>query len=283
MKKLFLFSLILVSLVLGLGACGGSNEVGSPAAPTIARVRLWITLSGNSDDPPVTTLTPEQTMQANIWARGTTEEKTTFKVNLAHGEEFATLVTNVHTEGTGKAVGVGGLVNSLEPGNYTFQAISGAFGEIIGSLDITVASAAPPAQPNTTPELSPLPSPLPAAATPTLSEQPDTATFQKYFSEMGLGKMQADAKSPQDIQRNVAAFTAGDIFTLYGTVIQEVQISAKYYDAATKQSADAPAPPTPLGVGGFASSSNFIPPVGKYEFKVYVGDILVAVFPFEVR
>jgi hypothetical protein len=180
-KKLFLFSLILVSLVLGLGACGGSNDAKSPTVPAIAKVRLWITLSGNPDDPPVTTLTPEQTVQANIWARGTTEEKITFKVNLAYGEEFNTLVTSVHTEGTVKAVGVGGLANPLEPGNYTFQAITGAFGEIIGSLDITVASAAPPAQPSTPPELSPLPSPLPATVPSSLSDEPDMATYRKYF------------------------------------------------------------------------------------------------------
>jgi hypothetical protein len=99
---------------------------------------------------------------------------------------------------------------------------------------------------------------------------------------MGLGKMPADAKGPQDIQRNVTAFTAGDIFTLYGTVIQEVQISARYYNVATKESVDAGGPPTPLKIGGFGSSSTFNLSSGKYEYKVYVGDVLVGVFPFEV-
>jgi hypothetical protein len=130
-----------------------------------------------------------------------------------------------------------------------------------------------PAGPSPTPTSNPL---------ATRSEQPDKATFQKYFSEMGLGKCPADAKSPQDIQRNVTTFTAGDYWTLYGTVIQEVQVSAKYYDVATKQSGDAPASPMPLKVGGFASSSTLTLPVGKYECKVYVANVLVAVFPFEV-
>jgi len=163
------------------------------------------------------------------------------------------------------------LATPLEPGNYTFQAISGAFGEIVGSSQqITVT---PDTSVNT-----------PTATTPaaTLSEQPDKATFQKYFSEMGLGRMPPDAKSPQDIQRNVTTFTAEDYFTLYGTVIQEVQVSAKYYDVATRQSADAPTSPTPLKVGGFASSSTLPLPVGKYEYKVYAANVLVAVFPFEV-
>jgi hypothetical protein len=100
---------------------------------------------------------------------------------------------------------------------------------------------------------------------------------------MGLGKCPANAKGPQDIQRNVTTFTAGDYFTLYGTVIQEVQVSAQYYDVVTKQSADAGAPPTALKVGGFASSSSLTLPVSKYEYKVYVANLLVAVFPFEVR
>ena len=130
-----------------------------------------------------------------------------------------------------------------------------------------------PAGPSPTPTSSPL---------ATLSEQPDEATFQKYFSEMGFGRMAPDAKSPQDIQRNVTTFTAGDLLTLYGTVIQEVQVSAQYYSVATKQSVDALTSPMPLRFGGFASSSNPGLPVGKYECKVYGDDVLVAVFPFEV-
>lgn len=277
MKKwlLFLFITIVASLVLGLSACSSGNSTStgnSPNAPAIAKVRIWVTLSNNPDAAPVTSLTSAQTVQASIWARGTTEKTITFKINMNYGDKFTTLVTDVRTEGSSKAVSVGALSTTLEPGNYTFQAISGAFGEIVGSSpQITV-----------TPDTSVS---TPTATTPdaTLSEQPDTATFQKYFSAMGLGKCPADAKSPQDIERNVTTFTAGDYWTLYGTVIQEVRISAKYYDVATKQSGDVPAPPTPLQVGGFASSSTLTLPVGKYECKVYVGDVLVAVFPFEVR
>jgi hypothetical protein len=162
----------------------------------------------------------------------------------------------VRTEGSSKAVSVGALSTPLEPGNYTFQAVSGAFGEIVGSsLQITV--------------------------TPPL-EQPDKATFQKYFSDMGLGKLPVGGKLAQDFQQNATIFSSGDLIFLYGTVIQEVQVSAQYYSVATKQSADAPAPPTPMKVGGFASSRTLTLPVGKYDLKVYVGAVLVAVFPFEV-
>jgi hypothetical protein len=263
MKKWLSLSCMMVVtlLVLGLSACSGGNSSSTSTgnttgAPAIARVRMWLTLNDDPNAPPVTTLTPEQTVQASIWARGTTEKTITFKVNLNYGDKFTTLVTGVRTEGSSKAVSVGALSTPLEPGNYTFQAVSGALGEIVGSsLQITV--------------------------TPPL-EQPDKATFQKYFSDMGLGKIPTGGKLPQDLQQNVTVFSSGDQFTIYGTVIQEVQASARYYNVATKQSVDAPAAPTPLKVGGFAGSSTLTLPVGKYDCKVYVGAVLVAVFPFEV-
>jgi hypothetical protein len=271
MKK-WLLATVAAMLLFGLSACGGENSTGTstPSAPTIAKVRIWVTLSNNPDAEPVTSLTSAQTVQASIWARGTTEKTITFKVNLNYGDKFTTLATDVRTEGSSKAVSVGALATPLEPGTYTFQAISGAFGEIVGSSpQITV-----------TPDTS-VNTPTATTTAATLSEQPDKATFQKYFSEMGFGRMAPDAKSPQDIQRNMTTFTAGDQLTLYGTVIQEVQVSAQYYSVATKQSVDALASLTLLKVGGFASSSNRTLPVGKYECKVYVANVLVAVFPFE--
>ena len=258
MKRWLLCLIVLALLLPGLSACSGkagdtSNE---PGAPAIAKVRLWLTLSNNPDATPVTTLTPEQTVQASIWARGTTEKTITFKVNLNYGEKFTTLVNGVRTEGSSKAISVGALSTPLETGNYTLQAVSGALGEIVGSsLQITV--------------------------TPPL-EQPDQATFNKYFRDMGLGKIPAGGKLPQDLQQNVAVFSSGDSIAIYGTAIQEVQASARYYNVATKQSVDAPSAPTPLKVGGFAGSSTLNLPVGKYDCKVYVGAVLVAVFPFEV-
>jgi len=275
MKKWLLYSCLAVAVVLVLvfSACGGGGNTdgGSKStAPTIAKVRIWLTLSNNPDDVHVTTLTPAQTVQASIWARGTTQESLTFKVNLTYGDKLTTLATNVHTEGSVQAVAVGGFATPLETGDYTFQAISGAFGSIIGSLEFTVTSAttasAPPA---TTPVSS-------------LSEEPDQATFSKYFKDMGLGKLPPGGQLPLDLQQNVAIFSQGDLICLYGTVIQEVQISARNYNVATKQSVDAGAPPAPLKLGGFGGSSTLNLSAGKYEYKVYVGDVLVAVFPFEV-
>ena len=79
---------------------------------------------------------------------------------------------------------------------------------------------------------SPIPTSNPLA---TRSEQPDKATFRKYFSEMGLGKMPAGATGPQDLQRNVTFFTAGDQICLYGNIIQECQLRDAIYDVGTKE------------------------------------------------
>lgn len=127
------------------------------------------------------------------------------------------------------------------------------------------------------------------AATPTspsfpaLSEQPDKLTFQKYFSDMGLGRLPSGGKLPFDLQKNVTIFTAGDDMRLYGTVVQEVQISVRYYNVETGQVIKGSDAPHPYPPGGFAGGETVTLPPGKYEYKVYVGDVLVAAFPFVVR
>jgi len=119
----------------------------------------------------------------------------------------------------------------------------------------------------------------------TLSEQPDKVTFQKYFSELGLGKLPANAKSPADLQKNATIFASGENLVLYGsTIVPQVPISAKYYDVMTKQSiTSSVAPPAQPKATDFSSWESVSLSSGRYELKVYVGDVLVAVFPFEIR
>ena len=276
MKKylLFLFITFLVSLVLGLSACGNrsSNSTGnSSSVPKIAKVRIWVTLSNNPDAEQVTSLTSAQTVQASIWARGTTEGTITFKVNLNYGDKFTTLANGIRTEGSSKAVSVGALSTPLQPGTYTFQAISGAFGEIVGSSsEITV-------MPDTSVNTS---TTTPAS---TLSEQPDKATFNKYFSNMGLGKIPPGGQLPVDLQQNATVFTQGDQISLYFSVIQEVQVRTAIYDVAAKKVVKEGGLPGYLTPKNYAGAEPLTVPVGTYEDKVYAGDVLVAVFPFEVR
>jgi len=137
-----------------------------------------------------------------------------------------------------------------------------------------------PAPPDITPELSPLPSPLP---TSTPSVQPDIATFQKYFKELGLGKVPPGVKDfPTDLQKNATVFTTEDQICLYGEIILECMPRNTVCDSETGNVVSEGGLPRPM-TGGFAGWEPLTIPAGKYEYKVYVDDVLVAVFPFEVR
>jgi hypothetical protein len=124
-----------------------------------------------------------------------------------------------------------------------------------------------------------------STAPPTLSEQPDKATFAKYFSEMWIGRLPPGATSPADLERNVTVFAAGDnIYLSCSTLVPQVPMLAKYYNVATQQSVTSnvgiPAQPK---TGNFGSWAKLELSTGKYELKIYVDNVLVAVFPFEVR
>lgn len=269
---------LMVILALILGGCGGGGKTTTTAdSPALAKVRIWLTLSDNPDDTAVTIMTPEQSLQASIWAKGITQENLTFKLNLNHKGSFDTLANDVKTEGSNKAVIVGGFANTLETGDYTFQALSGAFGDVIGSLDFKVASSV------TTTLTTVSSSTIIPTPTSTLSEQPDMVTFAEYFADMGLGRIPAGGQMPNDLEEDVTVFFTGDDICLYGTVILEVEMTAEFYNTGTGETIITGSPPGFLAMGGFASSNIIDIASGKYEYKVYASGILVAVFPFEVR
>ena len=92
---------------------------------------------------------------------------------------------------------------------------------------------------------------------------------------------QARARGPGD---RTTTFTTKDTFCVGGTIIKDVQLTVKYYDTVAKKLVEAGgAPPSTLKAGGFVGSSSMPVPAGKWELKVYVGDKLVAVLPFEVK
>ncbi len=70
---------------------------------------------------------------------------------------------------------------------------------------------------------------------------------------------------------------------LYRTMIKEVLISINYHNVETGQMIEGVSAPAQYKLGGFAGGETVKLPSGEYEYKVYVGDVLVAVFPFEVR
>jgi hypothetical protein len=250
--------MVFVLLALITNACSNASN-NSTFSPENAKVKMWITLGNNPDDPPVTILTSIQTAQARLWAMGMSEESINFKVNIYQGDKLTGLASGIRVEGNNKAVAAGGLSLSstpLQPGNYSLKAHSGSFGDVVGVLNILVTETV-------------------------LSEQPDMAAFRKYFTELGIGKLPEGGKLPLDLQKNASVFVPGETLLLYGSAIQDVTISSRYYNLETKQGVDGGQ--IAQKAGGFASGGTLSLPAGKYECKIYVDQALVGVFPFEVR
>jgi len=143
-----------------------------------------------------------------------------------------------------------------------------------------VLPTAPPPSPAT--QASPTTAPV-----PTLSDQANKNVFHEYFSELGLGKLPEGEKvGPSNFQRNVEVFTSEHQIVLYGTLLQDTQagqVSAGIYNPEDNRFViEKSGFPRPMSKGGFASASPVNLPAGKYEYRVYVSDVLVAVFPFEI-
>ncbi|HNY18927.1 MAG TPA: hypothetical protein PLQ28_06665 [Flexilinea sp.] len=117
---------------------------------------------------------------------------------------------------------------------------------------------------------------------PASSEQPDEAMFKKYFSELGLGKIPPGGQLPLGLEKNATVFTSGDQIGLYGNILVECSPRNIIYDPQAQKTVREGGFPKPMK-GGFAGGEALDLPAGKYEYKVYVDDTLVAVFPFEVK
>jgi|GEM_PF-2888869 len=127
----------------------------------------------------------------------------------------------------------------------------------------------------------------PAEEAQQLSEQPDQVTFSQYFRELSVGRLDREWVGSETWYQHIEKtniVSPGDSLVLQGEVIKEVQICARYYDTQTKEfvGPENVEPPGPYKRGGFASGSTVNLPPGKYELKCYVGNILVAVLPFQV-
>ncbi|MCE5329902.1 hypothetical protein LLG07_06185 [bacterium] len=119
-----------------------------------------------------------------------------------------------------------------------------------------------------------------------LSEKPDEAVFKEYFSELGLGKLPENGKLPIDLKKNGNIFVSNgkDQLVIYGNLLKDVKLSDAIYDVnAKKDIREKTEFPMVMKKGSFAGSEPVTIPAGKYEFKIWIGDRLVGVFPFEVK
>ncbi|MHB1377205.1 MAG: hypothetical protein ACYCXB_07265 [Candidatus Humimicrobiaceae bacterium] len=122
-----------------------------------------------------------------------------------------------------------------------------------------------------------------------LSEQPDKAKYDEYFTEFYIGKLPLDKDAnPSNIPIKTAVFIVSeDKFCTVWTQKKDISsgsLSSAIYDTIAKKDFQ---PKTvfsmALSAGGHMGSESLGCPSGKYEYKVYIDNILVIAVPFEVR
>ncbi len=119
-----------------------------------------------------------------------------------------------------------------------------------------------------------------------LSEQPDIDTFKEYFRELGLGKLPENGQLPFDLKKddNIFVSNGGNQLVIYGELLKDAKLSNAIYDLNAKNNIrDKAESPMLIKKGGFVISEPVKIPSGKYEYKIWIGDKLVGVFPFEVK
>ena len=126
-------------------------------------------------------------------------------------------------------------------------------------------------------------------ATEELSEQPNKAKYDEYFTEFYLFKLpigtEMGASNPP--VKTAVFITSEDLFGSVMSVIKDIpagSIAGAVYDTAAKKDFEQKtAFPMALKASNYAGTQPLKYPPGKYEYKVYIDDVLVVVIPFEVR
>jgi len=117
-----------------------------------------------------------------------------------------------------------------------------------------------------------------------IPEGPNVEKSDEYFSDIGLGKLAADADLLQDMEPDISIFLPDEGICLCGTLKKSAIIGVAIYNPETSSyESERQDLPQTLEKGGFASCSELTAGSGKYEYRVYIGDSLVAVLPFEVK
>ena len=125
-------------------------------------------------------------------------------------------------------------------------------------------------------------------STDQLSEQPNKAKYDEYFTEFYLGKLpKGTDANPSNIPVKTTVFTSEDQFCSVWTQKKDIpagSISGAIYDTVAKKDFEPKtAFPMAINAGGHMGSQPLTYPPGKYEYKIYINDVLVIVIPFEVR
>jgi len=121
-----------------------------------------------------------------------------------------------------------------------------------------------------------------------LSEQPNRVKFNEFFSSIYLAKLPAGAKFEPSKIIKTSNFVIGDQFCMSINMKKQVlanTFSSAVYDVDAKQEIQprGGAFPQAMGPGNSTGCQSLDQSAGKYEYKFYLNDDLVAVLPFEVK
>ena len=130
--------------------------------------------------------------------------------------------------------------------------------------------------------------PTPVANSQTLSEQPNQAKFNEYLTKANLGKLLVNEEFNPFKVVPTTVFTSADQFCTSFDIKKTIlsgSLSVAIYDTVKKDYFQPKASfPVEMKKGGSVGcSGNLEYPVGKYEYKIYIDDVLAVVLPFEVK
>lgn len=120
-----------------------------------------------------------------------------------------------------------------------------------------------------------------------LSEEPNKAKFDEYFTSAFLAKLPADAEfNPFGVVKT-KIFTSSDQFCTSFEMKKTIpanSFSSAVYDKNNEEYAQPKSVfPMELKKGGSVGCEPLSFTAGKYEFKIYIDNVLTVVLPFEVR
>lgn len=129
----------------------------------------------------------------------------------------------------------------------------------------------------------------PAVGEGSFLEQPSKAKFDEYLSNAYLAKLSAgeEFNPPVNPPAKTSVFIATDQFCLSIDIKKDIAtgtLAVAVYDTITKQDVK-PKSVFPMGLsqGNTVGCEPLSYSAGKYEYKIYLEDILTAILPFEVQ
>ncbi len=127
-----------------------------------------------------------------------------------------------------------------------------------------------------------------ASPIPLTSNNPNTAKFNEFFSNFYLGKMAIGKMIGTDgFPTKTSTFTKGvDLFCTMLSIRKSIasgHVASAIYNATSKTVVQPKSLFGNLAVGGSGGCNSLDQGQGKYEDRLYIDDVLVAILPFEVK